>query len=85
VALVGSAIGLASLALVVPAWRGSRRAVWGLVGLRVLSALSAVPAFFVSDVPAPAVAAAAGLVALTALGVALLVAGTRPAGLVGAR
>src|SRR5689334_7396209 len=55
VALVGAAIGLASLALVPPAWRGSKRAAWVLVGLRLLSALSAVPAFFVSDAPAAAV------------------------------
>jgi hypothetical protein len=85
VALVGAAIGLASLALILPAWRGSRRAAWILVGLRLLSALSAVPAFFVSDAPAPAVGLAAGLVAVTVLGAVLVVAGTRQADLVGAR
>jgi len=85
VALVGAAIGLASLVLVLPAWRGSRRAAWVLVGLRLLSALSAVPAFFVSDVPAAAVGAAAGIIAFTVLGAVLVVAGTRQVNLVGAR
>lgn len=72
VALIGSALGLLSLVLVVFAWRGARRAVVPLIVLRVLSALGAVPAFFVGDVPAAAVAAAGLVVALTALGVALL-------------
>jgi hypothetical protein len=72
VALIGSALGLVSLVLVVLAWRGARRAVVPLIVLRVLSALAAVPAFFVGDVPAAAVAAAGLVVALTALGVALL-------------
>ena len=85
VVLVGAAIGLASLALIVPAWRGSRRAVRVLVGLRLLSALTAVPAFFIPDVPAPAVGLAAGLIAFTVLGVVLAVAGTRQANPVGAR
>jgi hypothetical protein len=85
VALAGAAIGLASLALILPAWRGSRPAVWGLVGLRLLSALSAVPAFFASDVPAPAIGLAAGLIAVTLLGATLVVAGTRHVDLVGAR
>ena len=52
VALAGAAIGLASLALILPAWRGSRRAAWILVALRLLSALSAAPAFFAAGVPA---------------------------------
>jgi hypothetical protein len=85
IALVGAAIGLVSLALVLPAWRGSRRAAWLLVGLRTLSALTAVPAFFAPDVPAPAIGAAAAFVAMTALGVALVVTGTRQPALAGAR
>jgi hypothetical protein len=85
VALVGAAIGLASLALVPSAWRGSRRAAWILVGLRLLSALSAVPAFFVSDAPAPAVGLAGGLIAVTVAGAVLVVAGIRRVDLVGAR
>ena len=83
VALIGSALGLVSLVLVVFAWRGARRAVVPLIVLRALSALSAVPAFFVGDVPAAALAAAGLVVALTALGVALLLTPARQ--LAGAR
>ena len=54
IALVGAALGLASLALVWYAARGASRAIAPLIGLRVISALTAVPAFFVSDVPAAA-------------------------------
>ncbi|WP_433005980.1 hypothetical protein [Kribbella sp. CA-294648] len=83
VALIGSALGLVSLVLVVFAWRGARRPVVPLIVLRALSALSAVPAFFVGDVPAAALAAAGLVVALTALGVALLLVPARQ--LAGAR
>lgn len=83
VALIGSALGLVSLVLVVFAWRGARRAVVPLIVLRALLALSAVPAFFVGDVPAAALAAAGLVVALTALGVALLLTPARQ--LAGAR
>ncbi|GAA3594776.1 MULTISPECIES: hypothetical protein [Kribbella] len=72
IALIGSALGLVSLVLVVFAWRGARRAVVPLIVLRVLSALSAVPAFFAGDVPAAAVAAAGIIVVLTVAGIALL-------------
>lgn len=44
VALISSAIGLASFVLVVSAWRGARRAVLPLL-LRILSAITALPAF----------------------------------------
>jgi len=78
VALAGAALGLASLALVLPAWRGSRPAVRWLIALRLLSALTAAPAFVLSGVPAPAVTAAAGLVVLTLAGMAMVVrVGTR--------
>lgn len=72
VALVGAALGLASLALVVVAWRGAPRAVLPLVVLRLVSALIAVPAFFADGVPAGVIALAAGLVLLTLVGVALV-------------
>ena len=72
VALVGAALGLASLACVVAAFRGSRRAVLPLVVLRLVSALSAVPAFFVDDVPAGIVALVAVFVVATITGVALV-------------
>ena len=72
IALVGAALGLASLALVGYAARGASRAIAPLIGLRVISALTAVPAFFVSDVPAAAVGFAAAFIALTAAGVAMV-------------
>lgn len=72
VAVIGAVLGLASLALVVAAWRGSRRSVLPLVALRLVSALTAVPAFFVDDVPAGIVALVAVLVVATLAGVALV-------------
>lgn len=72
VAIVCSALGLATLALLVPAARGSRRALVGLVSLRLLSALLAVPALFVGGVPSGAVVGAAVIVAATVAGVALV-------------
>ena len=77
IAIASSVIGLISLALVVAAWRGARRAVVSLVVLRVLSALSAVPAFFVTDVPGAALAAAGAGIGLTVLGLALVLAPAR--------
>jgi hypothetical protein len=72
IALIGSALGLISLVLVVLAWRGARRAVVPLIVLRVLSALTAVPAFFVEDVPAAAMAAAGVSIVLAIAGTALV-------------
>jgi uncharacterized membrane protein len=72
VALVGSALGLASLASVVAAWRGSRRAVLPLVVLRLVSALSAVPAFFADDVPAGIVALVTVFMVATLVGIAMV-------------
>jgi hypothetical protein len=85
VALVGSALGLASLVLVWYAWRGARRAVVPLVVLRLLSALTAVPAFLAGGVPAPALFSAAVLVVLTLVGVSLVVGAARREALAGAR
>jgi hypothetical protein len=65
IAVIGAVLGVVSLWLVVRIWRGDWRGVLLLVGLRVLSALSAVPAFFVSDVPTGAVVGAAAIVGLT--------------------
>ena len=73
VAVVGSVVGLVSLVLVGYAYRGSSRAVAPLVVLRVLSALTAVPAFFVDDVPAGVEALVVALLVLTLVGVALVV------------
>lgn len=83
IALIGSAVGLISLVLVVLAWRGVRRAVVPLILLRLVSALAAVPAFFVDDVPAAAMFAAGIVVVLAAVGTALVLVPARV--LVGAR
>jgi hypothetical protein len=72
VAIAGAVLGAISLVLVVRALRGA--GVRLLIGLRILSALSAVPAFVLGDVPGAAVAAAAAVVVLNVVGV-LLVAG----------
>jgi len=72
VAALGALLGVASLVLVVRAWRDPAAPVRLLIGLRVLSALTSLPAFFVDDVPAAARAAAAVGIALTAAGVLLL-------------
>jgi len=72
IALIASALGLISLVLVVLAWRGVRRAVVPLIVLRVLSALTAVPAFFVDDVPGGAMAAAGVSIVLAVAGTALV-------------
>ncbi len=77
VALVASVLGLASLALVIAAWRGATRAVIPLVVLRLLSALAAVPAFFEPGVPGPAMAAAATGIIVTVVGVVLVLFGAR--------
>ena len=71
VAAVVALLGLVSLVLVVQAYRDPGKPLRLLIGLRVLSAITALPAFFVSDVPAGAQAAAAGIVVLTAAGVLL--------------
>ena len=71
VAGVAALLGLGSLVLVVQALRDPRKPLRLLIGLRVLSAVTALPAFFASDVPAGAQAAAAGVVVLTVVGVLL--------------
>jgi hypothetical protein len=64
-------LGVFSVALVVTAWVNPAESLRLLIGLRVLSAVTALPAFFVADVPAGTQAAAAGVVVLTAVGVLL--------------
>ena len=76
VAAVAALLGIVSLVLAVQAFRDPSRPLRLLIGLRVLSAITALPAFFVPDVPAGPQAAAAGVVVLTAMGV-LLAAGGR--------
>lgn len=71
VAALGAALGLLSIYLIVRAWRDPASPLRLLVALRILSAVTALPAFVVSDVPAAAQAAAAAVVVLTAVGVVL--------------
>ncbi|MEO7449120.1 MAG: hypothetical protein ABI336_12680 [Humibacillus sp.] len=72
IAALGAALGAGSLYFVVRAWQGSRAALRPLFAMRIVSALTAVPAFFLGEVPTSAVAAAAALVVLTAVSVFLV-------------
>jgi hypothetical protein len=72
IALIGSVIGVLSLVCVYYAWQGVRRAVLPLIVLRLLSAASAAPAFFVDDVPTAIRVLAAVLVLVTVAGVAMV-------------
>jgi hypothetical protein len=77
IALIGSALGLISIVLAVLAWRGRTAAAIGLSVVRVLSALTAVPAFYVGGVPAPIMAVAGSFIVLTVVGVVLTLSGLR--------
>ena len=77
IALAGAVIGLASLVMIVFAARGSRRAAITLVVLRALSALSAVPAFFEPDVPAEVRILVGAAIAVTAVGIGLVLTPSR--------
>lgn len=76
VAWAAAVLGVASLALAVAVWRGRSGTVMPLATVRVVSALTAVPAFVTPDVPGIAKAAAAGVIVLTALGLGLLFSGS---------
>lgn len=71
VAVAMIVLGAGTVVLVPFAWRGARWAGWTLAAMRIASALTGLPAFFVAGVPAGAViAAAVGIflaVAVTAL------------------
>ncbi len=84
-ALIGSALGLVSLVLVGLAWRGRTSAAVALLVIRVLSAVAAVPAFLTPGVPQGAMVLAGVLIALTLLGVVLVLSGVRRPALVAAR
>ncbi len=71
IAALATGLGLISLVLVVRAFQDSNRPIRLLVGLRALSAVTALPAFLVDDVPAAAQAAAAATVVLTVVGILL--------------
>jgi len=72
IALLAAALGLATLVAAVGAWRGSRVAAWVVVATRLVSAVIALPAFVVPDVPAPVVLAAGAGVAATLLAAGLV-------------
>jgi hypothetical protein len=76
VALGGCVLGIVTLVGLWFAWHGSRPAINAVVTTRGLSALLAVPVFFVDDVPSGWVPVAAVCIALTVIGVRLLL---RPA------
>ncbi len=72
VAITGAVLGAVCLALLPFAWRGGRAAAVALSVLRTVSALTALPAFFMSGVPLAPVVLAAVTLALTATGVVLV-------------
>jgi len=77
IVVLGGVLGLATLAAVAVAWRTGRRGALRIVaGTRVLSAISALPAFFV-DVPAGLKLVVAVAVVLTVVCVVLVLAPAR--------
>ena len=77
IVILGGVIGLATLAAVAVAWRSGRRGALRIVaGTRVLSAITALPAFFV-DVPAWVKLVVAVGVVLTVVCVVLVLAPAR--------
>jgi hypothetical protein len=82
IAVIGSGLGLVSIVLAVFAWRGRMAAAVGLCVVRVLSALTAVPAFWVTGVPGPVMAVAGSFIVLTIAGILLTLAGLRRPALV---
>ncbi len=83
IALIGSVAGLVSLVLAVVAWRTGHPG-WAiaLVTVRLLSALTAVPAFTLPDIPTGPQVLAGVFILLTLVGSVLTVAGLvrRPVG-----
>jgi hypothetical protein len=82
IALIGAGLGLISIVLVILAWPGRMAPAIGVIVLRLLSALTAVPAFLVPDVPIGAKIAAGAGITLTVVGAALVLAGLRRRALV---
>jgi hypothetical protein len=71
VLIADTVLGIITVVGVVLGWRGRRGGIIAVIVTRLLSALSAVPAFF-AGVPAPLVAMAAVGIAVTLIAVALL-------------
>jgi hypothetical protein len=85
IALIGAGLGLISIVLAILAWSGRLAAAIALVVLRLLSALTAVPAFLEPGVPTgPMIAAGVGI-GLTVAGAALVLAGLRRPAVASAR
>ena len=77
IALIGAAIGAISIVLLILAWRGRTAAAIALVVVRLLSALTAVPAFLVPGVPTVPMILAGVSITLTLVGIGLVLAGAR--------
>ncbi len=77
IALIGSAFGLISLVLMIMAWRGLKPAAVALVVIRLLSALTAVPAFTVGGVPDAAMVLAGVAITLTLVAAVVVLSGLR--------
>jgi hypothetical protein len=75
VTVMSAVLGLMTLVVLRPAWRGEARGLTTVLITRVLSALLGVPAFFVDSAPAWAGPLVAASLALTAVAVALLLRG----------
>lgn len=84
IAIIGSVLGLVSLVLLVLAWRGRTAAAIGLLAVRLLSALTAVPAFLEPGVPLVPMVLAGLAITLTVVGAVLVLAGLRRPALAGA-
>jgi hypothetical protein len=72
VAATAIGLGVLTVVLVPFAWRGAGWASWTIIGTRAVSAMTALPAFFVPGVPAAAVIAATVGIALAVLAIALM-------------
>jgi hypothetical protein len=85
IALVGAGIGVISIVLAIFAWRGHAPAAIALVVARVLSALTAVPAFTEPGVPVGPMVLAGLFIAATVVGIVFVLSGVRRLSPVGVR
>jgi hypothetical protein len=72
IGILTAVLGVITVAGLVPAWRGSRAGVTAIIVTRLLSAVAALPAFFVDGIPGPVRVLAAVAVAVTVLSVVLI-------------
>jgi hypothetical protein len=84
IALIDAGVGLICIILIAFAWPGRLWAAIAVVVLRLLVALTAVPAFLVPGVPAGSMITAGAGIGLTVVGAALVLAGLRRRALVNA-